>query len=406
MGQRQVSQTRQFLRSLYTGIGKSSVIFPSAFLIATAISIIELGIIFYIKDIFGATPSQVGYFTALWSFCYIIGCVSIRPFFNRILPRYLMIGSTLLMSLLILLLLFTKNFAYAYVYYSLYGVAMSFFWPPILGWLSQDMEGPQLGKSMAYFNLSWNAGLIIGPFAAGILSSVSPEIPLYAGSFLCLLTGILITVTSFLLPKIRADRDVDADRNREASKLDTSTILRFPGWVGMFTTFVVMGVVINIFPVFARDELLLRKEVIGLLMQSRTFIAMFVFVVLGHTTFWHFRVSQMIVGQVGLACVVFSMSFFSSPYVLALLIALIGALRALSYNNSLFHGVSGSINRTGRMAVHEALLAAGLICGSALGGWLYQHHSIVAVYNFSAACVLFGASVQGALYLVLKRKHG
>ncbi len=281
---------------------------------------------------------------------------------------------------------------------------MSFFWPPIMGWLSQDIEGPQLGKSIAYFNLSWNAGIIIGPFLAGILSAISPEIPLYAGSLLYLMTGILITVASLSLPKIRTDRGIDIPRFGESSKADTSTFLRFPGWVGMFTTFVVLGAVLNIFPVFARDELFLRKEVIGLLMVSRTFIATFLFIILGHTTFWHFRISLMITGQICLACAVFLMNFTSTTLVLAVLIAMIGASRAFSYNNSLFHGVSGSINRTERTAVHEVLLAAGIIFGSSLGGLLYQNYSMAAVYYFCAAVVILGALIQAGLYLLLKKQ--
>lgn len=396
---------RQFLRTLHSGIGKSFIIFPSAFLVATGLSIIELGTIFYIKEIFGATPSQVGYFMALWSFSYIIGCVFIRPFFNRVLPHYLLIGSTLSMCLFIFFLLFTKTFAFAIIYYGLYGIAMSFFWPPIMGWLSQDIEGLRLGKSMSYFNLSWNAGIIIGPFLAGILSAISPEIPLYAGSFLYLLTGILITVASFSLPKIRTDRGIDVARGGETSRADTSTFLRFPGWVGMFTAFMVLGAVLNIFPVFARDELFLRKEVIGLLMQSRTFIATFLFIILGHTTFWHFRISLMIAGQVCLACAVFLMNFTSSPLMLAVLIAMIGALRAFSYNNSLFHGVSGSINRTGRIVVHEVLLAAGIIFGSSLGGLFYQHYSMATVYYFCTAVVILGALIQISLYILLQKQN-
>ncbi|UCB44802.1 MAG: MFS transporter [Spirochaetota bacterium] len=405
MALRNVSQIRQFLSSLHSGIGKSSVIYPSTFLVSTGISIIELGIIFYIKDIFGATPSQVGYFTALWFFCYIIGCVFIRPIFKKVLPRYLLIGSTFFMFLFILLVLNTKTFIYAYMYFSLYGMAMSFFWPPIMGWLSQDIEGSQLGKSMSYFSLSWNVGLIIGPFLAGILSAISPEVPLWAGGLLCLLAAILITIASITLPKIRSDKSLDTAQSGETPKTDTSTLFRFPGWVGMFSTFVVIGVIVNIFPVFARDELLLKKEIIGILMQSRTFIGTFVFVILGHTTFWHFRVSQMIVGQICLACAIFFMMFISSPLLLVLFISLLGALRAISYSNSFFHGVSGSINRTRRMAIHEALLASGIICGSLLGGLLYQHFSMTVVYTLCAAVVMFGVVIQTSLFFLLRTKQ-
>ena len=90
------------------------------------------------------------------------------------------------------------------------------------------------------------------------------------------------------------------------------------------------------------------------------------------------------------------MNFTRSPLVLAMLISLVGSFRSLSYSNSLFHGVSGSVNRTGRMAIHEALLAGGLIFGSAFGGELYQRYTMTAVYGFCAAVV------QLALYFILR----
>ncbi len=308
------------------------------------------------------------------------------------------------MFFFILMILYIKVFTYAFIYYDLYGLAMSFFWPPIMGWLSQDIEGSRLGKSMSFFNLTWSGGIIIGPLLAGILSAISPEIPLYVGSALFLLTGVIIAGGSILLPQIRADRGNDQSPERESGRVDMSTVLRYPGWIGLFTTFVVIGMMINIFPVFARDELFLKKELIGLLMQSRTFIATFVFIILGQTTFWHFKITPMITGQIGLACLVILMNFTSSPLVLAFLIAFIGALRALSYNSSLFHGVSGSINRTGRMAIHEALLATGLIFGSSFGGVVYQKYSMTVVYYFCGSIVFLGAVIQSGLYLLLRKQ--
>jgi DHA1 family multidrug resistance protein-like MFS transporter/DHA1 family quinolone resistance protein-like MFS transporter len=249
-------------------------------------------------------------------------------------------------------------------------------------------------------------GLIIGPLLAGILSARSPELPLYAGSALFFLTGLLITAASLLLPKIRIDRGVNGNSEKDTGRTDTSTIFRFSGWVGMVTSFVVIGVVVNIFPVYARDELLLRKETIGVLMQSRTFLSTFVFVILSQTHFWHFRISPMVAGQVCLGILVLSMGFTRSTLVLGVLISLIGCLRALSFSGSMFHGVSGSINRAGRMAIHESLLAFGLIVGSSLGGILYQQFSMKAVYAFCFAIVVTGAAVQLGLYLLLRDRKG
>ncbi len=404
MGTQNGNYITRRIRTLSAGIGKTVLIYPSAFLAAVGISIIELGIIFYIREIFGATPSQVGYFTALWSFWYIIGCVLVRPLFTRVLPRYLLMASTFCMSLFILLITLCTSFWQAYACYSLYAVAMSFFWPPIMGWLSRDVEGAMLGKRMSYFNLSWSIGVIIGPPMAGVLSARSTGLPLYASSLLFLVNCVLIVAGSLLLPKLRTDQGIDSMPRNLRGEKDTSTHFRFPAWVGMFTTFTVIGVLISIFPVFARDELLLRKEIIGFLMQSRTVIATFVFILLAHTLFWHFRIVPMVMGQMCLTIVVLAMNFTSSPVVLAMLISLLGAFRSLSYSNSLFHGVSGSINRAGRMAVHESLLAAGLVFGSAIGGMLYQSFSMTAVYEFCAAVVFGGTVLQVLLYFILRNR--
>jgi uncharacterized membrane protein YeaQ/YmgE (transglycosylase-associated protein family) len=50
------------------------------------------------------------------------------------------------------------------------------------------------------------------------------------------------------------------------------------------------------------------------------------------------------------------------------------------------------------MAIHEALLASGLIVGSAVGGQLYQHFSMSAVSVFCAA--LIGAAIGTQILLV------
>jgi len=187
--------------------------------------------------------------------------------------------------------------------------------------------------------------------------------------------------------------------------VDSSTILRFPGWIGIFTAFGLSGVVMNIFPVFAVEELLLRKEIIGVLMQSRNYIAVIVFILIGHSVFWHFKISIILTCQVVLACLFFSMNFISSPVIYAVYIALIGGIRAFSYSSSLFHGISGSVNRAGRIAVHEVLLNSGLVFGSTMGGVIYQNFSMTMVFYFCSSIAMIGVLLQAGLYFVLKEKE-
>ena len=78
----------------------------------------------------------------------------------------------------------------------------------------------------------------------------------------------------------------------------------------------------------------------------------------------------------------------------------------VSFFYSMFHGISGAVNRSGMMALHESLLSVGLISGSFAGGYLYQRVSMAAVYAFSAAIVLAGLAVQAVLSARVLRKEG
>jgi MFS family permease len=402
---RYIDRQLQIIKSFYTGIGKSAVIFPIAFLVALGHGFVTLGAIFYARDLFGATPSQVGFFTALWSVCYILGCIFIRPLSNRVLPRYVLTAAAFFKGLFILLILQVKTITAAYFFYGLFGLSISFFWPPILGWLSRGVEGAVLGRLMSNFNFSWSVGSIISPFIAGFLSAKAPALPLYTGSFSFFAACFLLLGASLTLPSIRQDRELILDRSSISLEVDNSPLLRFPAWIGIFTTYTVIGVIVNIFPLYALGNLQYDKSLIGLLLLNRALFAMFGFLFMGRTTFWHFRPLQMLVAQGFLVVCVFFMKFSSTALTTGILISCTGICQAFSYFNSMFHGISGSINRSGRMAVHESLVSSGLVMGSLFGGLLYQRFSMSFLYTIGAAWVLFGLLLQTALCIWIERRE-
>ena len=102
----------------------------------------------------------------------------------------------------------------------------------------------------------------------------------------------------------------------------------------------------------------------------------------------------MTAGLALLAVLVFGISRAASLPVLALSLALIGPLISLGFSYSFFHGASGSSRRATRMAIHEALLASGLIAGSAVGGQVYQYYSMNAVSVFCAALIGVAMAIQ------------
>ncbi len=393
---RYIDRQRQLIKSFYSGIGKSAVIYPTSFAVALGHGLVTLGAIFYIREVFAATPSQVGYLTALWSLCYIFGCIFIRPLSNMVLPRYVLMAAAFFKGLFIILILQAKTIGFVYFFYGLFGLSISFFWPPLMGWLSRGIEGAELSKLMSNYNFSWSIGSIISPFIAGYLSIQAPALPLYIGSFSFFTASFLLAGANFFLPLIRQDREVTVNSRLETREKDNSTPLRFPAWIGNFTSYTVIGVIVNIFPLYALDTLSIQKNIIGLLLLNRALFAMFGFLFMGRTIFWHYRPLQMLVSQAVMVVGVFLMAYATTPITVGVLIACMGVSQAFSYFNSQFHGISGSINRSGRMAVHESIISSGLILGSTMGGVLYQRYSMAFVFVICAAFVLFGLIVESA----------
>lgn len=393
------SQRLQIIKSYYTGIGKSAVIYPAAFLVALAVGALSLGAIFYVRETFNATPGQVGVLSALWSLSYIAGCLLVRPLFDTVAPRFLLITSTGLMFCSSAALILLPSFLPFTVVYCFCGMSMALFWPPLMGWLVKGMEGKKLGSVMGRYNFSWSAGIIASPYLAGFLSEHGASYPLYLCASLLLFTCVLLAGASLALPKLREE---DTERELvqgEGNDGETSrrTFLRFPGWVGLFTSFTAIGIVLNIFPVSARADLGMGKGMIGLLLEARIVFVTVGFLVMGRTSFWHFRPLTMLLGQAFLVAVLVCMVFARQPAVFGVLIGCVGFCQGVSFFFSMFHGISGSVNRAGMMALHESLLSAGLITGSSAGGYVYQHSSMKAVFGGCAFLVLVGLLVQAIL---------
>lgn len=106
--------------------GEEVVIFPSVLLVAFGVGGTMLVMVFHLREALEATPSQVGSISAVWSLSYILGCIFMRPVFQRVVPRSLMLISTSCMFLFLSCILFVKALWIAYMLYSLYGFAESF----------------------------------------------------------------------------------------------------------------------------------------------------------------------------------------------------------------------------------------------------------------------------------------
>ena len=375
------------------------MIVPSVFMTETGIGLAALGLIFYMRDVHGLTEGAVGWFAAVWLMSYLLGCLFMRPIMGRIHPRLSVILSVSCMAFFIFSILQSPSIVLSFVLYAFYGLAMSFFWPPLMGWLSSGMEGSDLGAAMSKLTLAGSLGMIISPFMAGLLSEQDPVIPAYAAIGLFCATAILGLAARLLAPDTRIGAIPKKVEKRTEPQSDNSTPLRYPAWIGLFGTCVVLGVVANIFPMYARTELGINKSTVGFILLIRALGAAAGYVVLGRTKFWHFQPLPMIAGLTTLLLLVLTLPWLRSAHLLTCLVALLGLFHSVAFSYSFFHGASGSSRREQRMAIHESLLSGGIITGSTVGGMLYQHRSMLTVCLFAAVVLLLIIAGQTVLFV-------
>ena len=127
------------------------------------------------------------------------------------------------------------------------------------------------------------------------------------------------------------------------------------------------------------------------------------FLVMQKVRAWQKGVGPIILSQVVFALLTFLLLAFKSIPAYALLFALYGAVFALSYNLSIFHGAEGAKERHKRMVIHEVLLTIGTIVGSLVGGFVYQYFSFKTLVLTITVISLFTVVFE-SLVLVIKRK--
>jgi MFS family permease len=382
---------------MYNGshrFGKMAVILPAAFINSLAIGTMSLGILFVIKDLYGASAALVGSLGALWSLSYFLGCIVLRRVANRLQPRtsmvVMLLGSTILFSLFLL----RPGLWQAFAAYTAYGFIMAFFWPPVMGWLSKSLEGKKLNRATSMFSFSWSIGGLFSSYLAGVLSERGKLLPIMLAVALYALNAVFVLSSRWF---VEDDASIVSAAGKQEIAVDRSTPLRFPAWLGAFLIYMVMGVVFNVFPVFAWDELMLSESSIGLVLTIRSAATAAGFFILGRITFLQFKRAALPALSVLTAIALVMLVLQRDAAGFAICFAVVGFFQSAIYNNSLFYATSGAPDRDKRASVHEALLTFGQVVGSISGGLLYQAFSMPVVFIGLSALLGAGALAQSAM---------
>lgn len=354
----------------------------ASFLSQLCFAIINLALVYYLRDIYSLSSSSIGLALSFNQISYCFFAIALSNKITEYKPRNVIIVGLSGIVLCVMVMILIRSYIAVLIAIVMYGGFMSLIWPSVESWLARGKEEAFLNKSMGIFNLSWSSGMALSSILCGFLIEINLELPFYFSAATLFFVIALLFIVTTLAPSLRASESENDYIKRNELK-DNSTFLRYYSWIGVFVGYIVLGAISNIFPIYAKEELLYSESVIGILLSLRGIISFFMFYLLTKTKFWHFKRYMIIGVQFFIAILLLVSKSFSSIISLSIFFVSFGILFPVVYVMSLFHGASGAINRTKRMIIHEVLLSFGVVFGSIVGGALYDY------YSYSQMMVIF-----------------
>ena len=387
-------------------VSKLAIVCPSALVMGTTTSCLNFALVFYSHDKFGANAFQASLFGSLYSLSYLCCCSLGGKLLQKIPPLKSIIASISFCIIGLCLMIKAPSLHVAYVIETFIGIFISFYWPQLMGWLSQGLEGKQLSHATSFFNFSWSTGTIIAPFLAGSLSDINSAYPLYACLAAAIANFIYVITASRWLEKDSTPSSMPSATSSSAEeKEDHSPLIRFPSWYGLICAWFAIGFIYNAYPLMAEQGLGYSRQSIGNFILLRALLATIMMTAMGFCSFWQFRYWQLILGHALLTVNIFLFGYARSLSGIFSLIAVSGILCAHSYTNSMFHGISGCTKRTFRMAIHEAVLSIGTVIGGAVTGWLFVRTRSIPACGQAVAAIVASAVICDIVFAVMAQKR-
>ncbi|HEY3397226.1 MAG TPA: MFS transporter [Armatimonadota bacterium] len=323
-----------------------------------------------------ASPVELGILAASGPAVYTVGCLTLGHLSDRLGRR-----NSALMGLGLAALCAAGHYWSAEVWQlvvwsSIYGLAMSLFWPTTSAWFSElaSLSPGALNRALGNFNVAWSSGMVLGAVIGGVLwRAIGPL------TFLALV-ALLVTVgvALFWVPQRRPVESVSEEISPEAATpeptVDPAVTSRFlvSARLVSFLSWFMTGVLLTILPKLA-SLLGMPENQTGLSIAAYYF-AIVLLLWAGRTSSrWQYRLWPLILpaplAVVGMGAVA---SARSLPMFLgACLIA--GVCTALSVSTSLYYALHGrESGRAASTALHEAVVGLGGVTGGLVSGVLAE----------------------------------
>lgn len=368
-----------------------------SFLGQITINMVNLDVVYHLRAVFHMPAGLIGIAVGVSAISFCFACLTLLGFLSKFRPRNVIMSGFIFLGVTTAVFAKTTNQILVWIILVLFGAFQAFIWTYIESWIIRGKEGKDLNRVLMLFNLSWSLGTGISPYICTVLVERNTFLPLQVSSLMFFIVALLLFVVSTLFPQIRS---VDGEKTYilKSGEKDHSTPLRYFAWAGIFLGYLALTGVQTAFPLYAGEVLQWTESTTGVLLLVRGVASCFLFIFLGQTVFWHFKVSYVLFAQIAIAILLFIFKDVTSFVPLVFFFLLLGIFYALTYVESIFHGASGALDRAKRMNYHEVILNVGIIAGGACGGSLYQNFGYPSMMEVTAIILALSVLVQFFVY--------
>jgi len=371
-------------------IKKSYFLFASTFFYSLAGNVLNFSLVYRLTDRFSFSSGQVGVFIALGQLFYFVGCNLYFRIGSAFNPAKVVPVSAAIALLASFPLGYARIQGVVYASYWLFQLATSFFWPPVMAWLTGGLGDKDLNREISVYNRSWMAALMVAPIIAGTLyrwNSTANFILINLSFFSVNL--LLFFMRRFLRRNEPGNGSLDplllagSGSNDEAGRISALLArandksldhFRYRSWMCNFCSYLSLGILANIIPLHIRDGLGYTEQSAGLMLFFRCAAGFICFTVLGKFTAWHFKRWWFVclVGGLSLCATMFFLAGNSLVFFFVIA-GLFGFVNSACNTTSTFYAGATGKNLKKNLALNEIFLSMGTAVGSAGGGFLYQH---------------------------------
>lgn len=278
-----------------------------------------------------------------------------------------------------------------------WGMAVSFFWPALFGWLGGDHESDStLGSAVGAVNLSWSVGIMIGGFIGGILYGLGPWVPFVAAALPVALAYLILLFTPAEVSEKKEGDAAGETWSGSGAELAAA-------WLSCLSMACLGGMMMGVFPRLGKD-IGIGASKFGLLVATagmgRT--VMFALGMWKSNIVRDWRFSGIV--QLAAAGMVATLCRAESYWWIACVYVVLGISFASTYYRSLYASLEGAGSKGMRSSVHEAVLFAGILIGSVGGGEIAERWALRSPYVPIACLVVLFGIVQLVLVGAARRK--